>query len=749
MVAAKLKLLMAIGVALSIVQAGPIDNNYGSNGSSLNNKAICTTPQCVLTASAIINDMDPTADPCQDFSKFTCGGFEEQHEIPSDGSSFGAFDILSDSNNRVIRYIVDASLGKSPIAAPEDVAAQQNIKKFQDLFSSCMDETSILKAGRKPLVDEVQKIIQAFPASDSPANKVTLSKTLAQITKLGFQLSTFINLGVLPDSDNPLVNILRVREDGLGLGSSADYGDAELVKLYRDTAAAMFQIVFGEEDVAKRAEPLTEKEITKEWADVAKEIVDFETQLAGIATPLDDQWDPIKSNNHRTVEELAALTPSLDWSILIQETLPTNIKNTRPLSVSSVAYLTKLDAVLQKTSSKTLQHYFSWLVIQNLAENLGQPYTQPLDVYDNIKWGVSAGIKVERWKTCVSVVNFNLGQVIGHYFVEQTFKGNSRKEVMSIMENVLASYEKTFPTLKWLDTTTRDGAIKKLKAIVQLVGYSTDAPDVASSKALDEYYKDYTVAVNDYFGNQLSYSVWKTMNTFRGLSLPVNKNTMLMVPATVNAYYDPFSNSINFPAGILQMPFFNVENPEYINYGSMGVVGGHEIGHAFDSMGRHYDDIGRVANWWTNATSKAFDEKAQCYVNQYGNFTIKGPDGKDHNLNGQLTLPENLADNGGIKMAFRAWQSRAASDPNGKMIKNFKLPGLDAYTPEQLFFIAYGRQWCGKMRPAALLNQIRTNSHSPDKWRINGVAQNSPDFAKAFKCKAGAPMNPVNKCEVW
>ncbi|KAK3840063.1 MAG: hypothetical protein JOS17DRAFT_798110 [Linnemannia elongata] len=668
MVAAKLQLLMAIGVALNVVQAGPVDNTHGSKGPSFNNK-------------------------------------------------------------RVLRYIVDASLGKSPKAAPGDVAAQRNIKKMQDLFSSCMDEPSILKAGRKPLVDEVQKIIQAFPASDSPANKATLSKTLAQITKLGFQLSTFINLSAGPDSDNPLVHVLKVSEDGLGLGSSAGYADAEAVKLYRDTAAAMFQIVFGEEDVAKRSQPLTDKDIKKEWIDVAKEVVDFETQLAGIATPRSDLRDPIKFNNHRTVEELAALTPSIDWSILIQEALPTDVKNTRPLVISSVPYLTKLDAVLKKTSSKTLRHYFSWLVIQDLATNLAKPYSQPLDAYNNIISGISGDIKVERWKTCVSVVNLNLGQLTGHYFVEQTFNGNSRKEVVSIMENLLGSYGKSFPNLKWLDKTTRDGAIKKLKAIVQLVGYSTDAPDVASSKALDEYYKDYTVTVNDFFGNQFKYLVWMATSTFRQLPLPVNKNSMSVVPAIVNAYYSRSSNSINFPAGILQLPFFNVENPEYINYGSMGVVGGHEIGHAFDNSGRHYNSIGRVAN--------------------YGNFTIKGPDGKDHNLDGQLTLAENLADNGGIKMAFRAWQSRAASDPNGKRTKNFKLPGLDNYTPEQLFFIAYGRLWCNKIRPAALLNIVRNNVHSPTKWRINGVAQNSPDFAKAFKCKVGAPMNPAKKCEVW
>lgn len=458
-----------------------------------------------------------------------------------------------------------------------------------------MDEAAILKAGRKPLVDEVQKIIQAFPASDSPANKAVLSKTLGQIAKLGFRLSTFASLSVGADPSNPLANVLNVYEDGLGLGTSDDYKDEKLVNLYRDTAAAMFQVVFGEEDVAKRTQPLAPADIKKEWVDAAKAVVDFEVQLAGIATPIDDLWDPIKSNNPRTVEQLATLTPSIDWSVLIQETLPEGIKNSAPILVSSVPYLTKLDAVLQKTPSKTIQHYFSWLAIQNLSSHLSKPYTQPLDAFKSVLSGISADIKVDRWKRCVSVVSGSLGQMAGHYFIEQTFKGDSRKEVMSIMENVLASYGKSFPTLAWLDKTTREGALKKLKAIVQLIGYSTDAPDVASSKSLDEYYKGYTVAANDYFGNQLKYSVWSTSDSFRQLPLPVNKNTMGMVPSTVNAYYSPSFNSINFPAGILQLPFFNVENPEYVNYGSMGVVGGHEIGVRFLSLNSSFET--KICSW--------------------------------------------------------------------------------------------------------------------------------------------------------
>ncbi|KAF9933256.1 hypothetical protein FBU30_006024 [Linnemannia zychae] len=749
MVVVKLQVLMAIGAALSVVQAGPIDTNQSSKP-AFGSKEICTSPQCVITAASILSDMDPTADPCQDFSKFTCGGFEDTHEIPSDGASIGPFDILNSSNRRVLRLILDPSLGKSPKAAPGDVAAERNIKKIQDLFASCMDEATILKVGRKPLVDELQKLIKAFPASDSPASKNTLSKMLALMSKLAYRSQGLVSAQVGSDINNPLVNTLYINEDGLPLGSAEDYKNAPLVQLYRDTVAAMLQTMLGEEDVANRARPLTPKDIKKEWADAAKELVDFEIQLAGIATPADDLINPSKFNNPLTLEKLQALTPSIiDWSTYLKEVLPSGTKYSGTFMVSSSPYLTKLNALIKKIPSKTLQRYFIWITINNFYGSLAKPYTHPLDDMNSALSGISNSVKKDRWKTCVSVVNGNLGQVAGHYFIEQTFKGNSRKEVIAIVNNVLDSYSKSFPTLNWLDKTTRAGAMKKLKAIVQTMGYSTSQPDVASSKSLDEYYKKFVVAPNDFFGNLLRSSAFAGADNLRYLSLPVDKQTMFMVPATVNAYYDPSANTINFPAGILQLPFFNVENPEYVNYGGMGVIGGHEIGHAFDNNGRHFDEIGRLKNWWTDATSKAFDEKAQCFVNQYGNFTVEGPGGKLLNLDGQLTLGENLADNGGIKMAFRIWQSRAKADPKGKKYKNYKLPGLDKYTHEQLFFISYGRLWCQKMRPEVLAQNVRSNPHSPAKWRINGVAQNSPDFAKAFKCKAGTPMNPRKKCEVW
>ncbi|KAI8356891.1 hypothetical protein B0O80DRAFT_384119 [Mortierella sp. GBAus27b] len=444
------------------------------------------------------------------------------------------------------------------------------------------------------------------------------------------------------------------------------------------------------------------------------------------------------------------MTPSIDWNLVLQSTLPGDANISQPtIIVTSLPFQEKLETLLQKTSPETLQNHFVWGVIRQLAGNLALPYHQPLRELNAALTGVSADVIPDRWKHCVSVVNRQLGDMAGHYFVEESFKGNSRSQVYDMIETLRGNYLKTFPTLEWLDDETTAGAAKKMEAIVQLIGFSTDSPNVASPDSLDEYFNGYTVDPKDYFGNQLRVGQWSTDKAFRELDKPVNMLKMHMVPQTVNAYYSPTQNQIVFPAGILQPPFFHTENPEYINYGGIGVVAGHEITHGFDNKGHLFDSEGRMVNWWTNTTSEAFNAKARCFVEQYGNFSVLGSDGKAYYVNGQLTLGENIADNGGLKQSFEAWQERFNADKNGRRFRNFRLPGLDNMTPEQLFFISYARPWCSKQRPESAIRQMRTDPHTPAKWRINGAVQNSEAFAKAFRCAAGAPMNPASKCDLW
>ncbi|KAF9129877.1 hypothetical protein BGW39_003769 [Mortierella sp. 14UC] len=609
------------------------------------------------------------------------GGFMKRQEIPADQPTTDYFNILINKNNQAIREIVDPSLRNPPptpaTGTKEDKAAAQAIlQKLQDLYFSCMDEDALVAAGRQLLLDQLQVMLAPFPsatATPTADSKAILSKALEQLLNRG--LSGFIDLEVIVDPMKPQAHSLQVKESKLGLPSKEYYQDVKTVQTYGNIIAQMLQIVLGEEDVASRIQPLTDAD------------------LAAIGTELSDQFDPVKSNNSRTIVQLSDLVPSLDWSLLLIDILPLGATNTHSVIVQSSAYLSQLQTILQAATLGTLRHYFTWVAIKGLGQNLGLPYRRPLQVLNAALTGTSLELQPPRWKDCVTVVNTNVGDMAGYFFVLEFFKGNSRESVIAIIDSLLHTYEQTFPTLPWLDEPTRTGALQK---------------------------------------NRL----------FRKPT-PVNQKKMKDPPQTVDAFFHGPTNHINFPAGILQPPFFHVENSEYLNYGAMGFAAGHEITHGFDNMGRNYDSMGRVKSWWTKSTERAFEEKVQCFVDQYRNFTIKGLDGKDYNVNGRLTLGENIADNGGLKHAYMTWQARYQFNPSGTIHRNFKLPGLEHITPDQLFFISFGRIWCSKERPEYLRQLIRGNAHPPWRWRAMGSVKNSHEFAQAFECPSGSPMNPL------
>ncbi|KAG0377644.1 hypothetical protein BGX24_005713 [Mortierella sp. AD032] len=740
----KMYWLMAIGMALQVVQTAP---------STLSNSDVCTSSQCVQTAASIIRDMNTAINPCEDFSAYTCGGFWEREEIPADKESIGYFRIVAEQNNRIIRSIVSPESDPQLENIDDKVAAGRNIQKLKDLYASCMDEEQIAKVGRQPVVDQLKSLLDMFPATatDTNLDRKALSTTLAYLNRIG--LDSFNSFGVSTDVKDPTRHIMDLSEGGLGLPSKEYYLDERITTVYQTVVGQMFELMQGLElETTSGTDSSTTKVevvVSPEWTETAKDVVEFEKQLASIATERTEKRDPEKSYNPRTLDQIRSMTPSIDWQVIVQSVLPDKADIPETYIVTSPGFQERLEGLLQKTSPKTIQNYLAWTVIRELAGSLTLKYRQPLRVLNAALSGVSADVVPDRWKTCVGVVNAQLGDMAGQYFIADSFKGNSRPQVRDMIESLRETYLNSFPNLNWLDDATTEGAVKKMKAIVQLTGFSTNSPNVGSSRNVDTYYKDFMVDPKDYFGNHLRMNVWGTERYFSEIDKPVNKKKMHMSPQTVNAYYSPTENQIVFPAGILQPPFFHTENPEYINWGGIGVVAGHEITHGFDNKGHQFDALGRLANWWSNSTTEAFNKKAQCFVDQYGNFTIKGSDGKDYNVNGELTLGENIADNGGLKQSFDTWKGRFASDPAGRRYSNFRLPGLEGLTPEQLFFISYARPWCSKQRPESTIRQMRTDPHSPAMWRINGAVQNSVGFAEAFKCNAKSPMNPDKKCDLW
>ncbi|KAG0331139.1 hypothetical protein BG004_001802 [Podila humilis] len=866
-------LSMAVQVTHGVADTKPL----------LSNMDVCTTAQCVTTAADIIRDLRLDVDPCEDFSTYTCGGFQERESIPADEESTGYFKIVRRKNDRIIQSIftsdtiskfdieaagaesgagadAGAGVGEGGRGDDQDTDAENsNLQKLKALFHSCMDEETIDKVGRQPVLDRVQKLLSLFPvkeegnvlsqavsdastttttttasgandddkgddtrtkkssiddatAAETPRRKA-LAMTIAHFTQLG--LDIFTGFGVSTDVKNPSRKVLEVSEGGLGLPSKEYYLDNKTLAIYESTIGQMFTLIFSnrekDDDVDDTSSPpvsssnnndsgsdnqskapenesigdansyydsqsyisdevddsasiisaffsttegagttttLSSSSSTFEttvvvpdkWAKVARDVVAFEIELASISTDIRDLRSSEKSYNPRTLSEIAALTPAIDWGLLLEQTLAIGTRTatttaTRPDSmiiVNSPGFHTRLQQLLDRTSLTTLQHYFTWSLIRQMAGDLSLKIRQPLRELHGALSGVSTEVIPERWKTCVGVINSQLGDMAGQHFVEKAFKGNSREVVEELIHSLRRTFSKDFQTnVSWLDDFTKGGASDKMESIVQLIGYSRDAPNVGSSVSIERYYRGLEMNASDYFGNKLRVDMWSVAREFRELGNVVNRQKMHMSPQTVNAYYSPTLNGIVFPAGILQQPFFHVENPEYINYGGIGVVAGHEL------------------TWWSNSTLEAFQTKAQCFVNQYGNFTIKDEEGRDHHLNGELTLGENIADNGGLKKSFETWNARHRSDPLGKRYKNFKLPGLEQLTAEQLFFISYARPWCTKQRPAAMLKQIRTDPHSLAQWRINGAVQNSAHFAKAFKCKQGTAMNPKDKCDLW
>ncbi|KAI8594659.1 hypothetical protein EDD21DRAFT_314339, partial [Dissophora ornata] len=524
-----------------------------------------------------------------------------------------------------------------------DDASRRNLIKLQSLYESCMDEKKMSEVGVKPLTDLVQKMIKVFPGTSS-ADREEMALAISQLASVG--VAALVDFDVDSDPKNPDQNVLRLGEDGLGLPSKQYYDEEKIMAVYLKTVEEMFEIVMGNKDNGQKDGQAMKKPPIV-WAEVAKNVVEFEKLLAAISSDPEDLENSELTYNPHTLSQITELIPLIDWSLALEKLLGAGSPTPDPIIVSMPEYLEKLNALLKETPAMTLQNYFAWKLIQKLSLNLAVEYRKPMQQLRAALQGVSADLVTPRWETCIDVVDNGLGAMAGHYFIEKTFKGDSKEMADGIITSLRSSFVKGLSHLEWLDKATFQNATEKVDLLIQKIGYSIESPDVRSPEALEEYYKDLGVDKVDFFGNQIRTRTWGTQQVLSELGKPVDKAKWLMSPQTVNAYYNPSLNEIVFPAGILQQPFFHGNNPEYLNYGGIGVVAGHELTHAFDNEGRLFDAHGKLSDWWSNSTLQEFKERSQCFINQYGNFTVKDPQGRENHVNGKLTLGENLADNGG------------------------------------------------------------------------------------------------------
>lgn len=433
-----------------------------------------------------------------------------------------------------------------------------------------------------------------------------------------------------------------------------------------------------------------------------------------------------------------AMAPQVGASHIVNGLRPAKIDVERVINMSP-EYFQSLSKILSETGTDVLSMYFLWKTVQSFSAAVEADELKPYKRFLNELSGKDPDSTPERWRTCVTHVDNGLGWLLSRFFVEKAFSPEAKEFGDTIISDIKREFVRKLKQTDWMDKPTTKRAIKKVHNIIQKIGYPTSSPDVRDAKELKHYYKKLKVSKDDYFGNDAAMREFGVSREWSALGKPVDREEWGMTVPTVNAYYNPPGNEIVFPAGIMQSPVFDVRVPAYLSYGAFGAVAGHELSHAFDSTGRKWDETGNLTDWWSQETVEAFQEKAQCFIDQYANFTVEGPDGKPLHVNGRLTLGENLADAGGLSAAFQSWKRRKSSGPDED------LPGLSAmFSQEQLFFVSYSNWWCGKSRKDAAIGKIYTDPHAPKWARILGTMANSREFREAFKCKVREPT-----CELW
>ena len=641
-------------------------------------------------------NMDMTVNPCVDFYQYACGTWMANNPIPADQSSWGTFNVLADRNRAILRGILE----KASVDDPKRSPAEQ---KIGDFYASCMDEPGIEKLGSEPLDPELKRI-------DAIKSKDAVLDELVRLQLSG--VGAFFSFSSEPDPKNSNLTIGQADQGGLGLPDRDYYlkDDPKSVKLREQYVA----------HVQKMLELLGEPP-AKAAAD-SQAVMHIETDLAKGSLDLVSRRDPNQVYHKMSVKELAALTPNLDWPKYFTAM---GTPSFTALDVSVPDFFKALNAVLTNTSLADLKSYLRWQLLRSQAPLLAKAFVD--ENFHFFGQTLTGAQELEpRWKRCVEATDGDLGFALGQKYVEQAFPPDAKARVLSMVQEIEKMLREDVQSLDWMTPATKEQALVKLRGVTNKIGYPDKWRDYSSIQIV----RGQAVANNQ---RATEFEVHRQLNK---IGRPVDRGEWGMTPPTVNAYYDPQHNDINFPAGILQPPFFDNRMDAAVNYGAIGSVMGHELTHGFDDQGRQFDADGNLRNWWTPEDAAEFEKRAECFIKEYSAFAPVD----DVHLNGKLTLGENAADNGGVHLAFMALMKSLDGKPQ---------PKIDGFTPGQRFFLAWGQGWCENVRPEMARLWAQTNPHSPGRDRVNGVLGNMPEFRKAFACHEGQPMVHAPACRVW
>ncbi len=679
-----LRIAFALGVLASIILAAAA---YGQSSGA-------ESPTPSRSTVLDVNSMDPSVDPCTDFFAYSCGGWLKKNPIPPDKTSWGVGGRLADENRALLRGILEEAASGGPGRDPVK-------QKIGDYYAACMDEKAIDTAGVEPLKAGLERIERMHSKHD-----------LAAVTAGMLGLNAPFDFQSDQDYKNSSQVIAEVDQGGLGLPDrdyylKTDPKSLDLRQAYVAHVQKMFELLGDSPAIA---------------ANEAQTVLRIETALAQGSLTQVERRDPKLLYHKMTRRELETLAPSFHWKKYFSLAGQPGLQS---LNVSSPEFFKTLNAIVEKEDLKSWKAYLRWQLAHANAPYLSAAFVNAdFDFFGKALTGAQE--LQPRWKRCVNYTDNDLGEALGQAFVLKVFPPQSKQRAQRLVGQIEDAMQRDIDALPWMSPATKQQALEKLHALANKIGYPDKWRD----------YSALTIARDDHMGNVVRARIFEFNREIAKIGKPVDRGEWDMTPPTVNAYYNPQVNDINFPAGILQPPFFDPASDDAPNYGDTGATIGHELTHGFDDEGRQFDAHGNLRDWWTAEDSKQFDERASCVSDQYSQYVAVD----DIKINGQLTMGENVADLGGVMLAYMAWKNESRGQPSDP---------IEGFTPEQRFFIGYGQSWCSATRDEAQRMYATIDPHSPDKYRANGVVSNLPEFQQAFQCKAGSAMVREKKCRVW
>ncbi|XP_070580792.1 endothelin-converting enzyme homolog [Ptychodera flava] len=670
----------------------------------------CMTTECILTAAQLLGNMNASADPCEDFYSYACGGWLDKYDIPSAYSSYSAFTQMNDENMQTIKQILESQ------SYNKDSAAEQ---KTYDFYVSCMDTDQMDELGAQPFLDLVDRLGGWEILGNWDHENWEFKTAVGELDHV-YRVRPFYSWDIGPDDMNPNISLYRIdqisRSTYLHNGENSTY-----VKGYK---SYMYDMV-------------TELGVDQQNASMfVEEVFEFERKLNDLALRSSQRVDPVERYNSMTFEELTSMTSSFHILENLNSYYEQTIENSHPLVSYGPEYLEPANVLVNGTEDRILHNFMMWKLLDSVAYHLSKPFRDHYTDFNNLLTGKTG--QSDRWKDCQNSCNGIFDMAVGAMFVREAFSEESKGDLTKMVDSIKAIFVDRLPEIEWMDDPSRETAEVKADYMTYDIGY----PDyIRDPVQLDKRWEGYEVDTATFFNNTVTFNRYYNQRIMGRIFKPADPNEWYLPPQIVNAFYDPSANKMTYLAGILQSPMYDPVYSMSVNYGGIGMVMGHELTHGFDTIGGTYNQLGALVpgGWYSNSSAQGFSEATQCVVDLYNGYCLPQVGCVD----GDLTKSENIADLGGIQQSFNAYK-----DYYVKIVgEEAPLPGFNSH--EETFFLGFAQGWCTKYTKEYLEIMLQTDPHSPAMYRVAGPLSQFEEFARVYNCPAGSTMNPEKRCAVW